>query len=59
MTTRQIENEVRSLGMGLLAPGATRRMIDAFDCMVGELYGREKIGRGTFMWAQEIIGARQ
>lgn len=59
MTTQQIENEVRAMGMRLIKPSATRAMVTAFDCMVGEFYGREKIGRETFMWAQEIIGARQ
>jgi hypothetical protein len=59
MTTKQVENEIRALGMRLMQPNTTRAMIDAFDCMVGEFYGREKIGRDTFMWAQEIIGARQ
>jgi len=59
MNTKQIENEVRALGMRLTKANTTRAMITAFDCMVGEFYGREKIGRETFMWAQEIIGARQ
>lgn len=59
MTPQQIENEVRSLGVRLMHTNVTRKMVNEFDCMVGEFYGREKIGRETFMWAQEIIGARQ
>ena len=56
---QHIETEIRSLGMKLLTARPTRAMIDAFDCMVGEFYGQEKVDRDLFFWAQAIVGRVQ
>lgn len=59
MTQQQFQNEVRRLGMKLLSTRPTRRMVNEFDCLVGEFYGRDKIDRATFFWAQDIVGRFQ